>query len=332
MTKNILDTIGVLLERAQRPLFLNHDRADGDSLGSNLALFLHARDAGQSPAIYAPKEKNPKYSFLPGFDAIRTDEQELDMSQHDVIVCADVAGGELSGLNGELMTRRNKVIVIDHHRSTKPYGGVNYLDSDASSTAEMLYRVFRKRNWTMTPDIATCLVTGLLADTGVLRFPLTTPTTIRIAADLLEAGGAYHEVIRRAYESLPFPAMKLWARAMASVRIEEKTALAVAVLTRKDFDETSATRAMVEGLPNVLNQLDGVRGILLLEELPDGVKGSLRARTDDLNVAVIAALFGGGGHQRAAGFTTTLPIEEIRRRIGSMKFKMKNCSFLILNC
>lgn len=304
----MIKTVGERLERAKRPLFLNHFSADGDSLGSNLALYLRAKTAGQDPAIFAPEEKNPKYSFLPSFDAIRVSAGDIDLSRHDLIVCADVADAKLTGFEEALASRRDDIVVIDHHASAEEYGSDNYLDPSASSTAEMLFRLFRERKWEITKEIATCLLTGIVSDTGVLRFQSTSPATVRATADLMEAGGEYHTVIYLMYENLPFAAMQLWGRALRSTTFDPKTRFATAVITRKDLQETGAVS--VEGFANFFSQLSEARATALFIENDGGVKCSLRGRADDVDVSLIAKQFGGGGHKRAGGFFSneSLPV------------------------
>ena len=218
-----------------------------------------------------------------------------------------------------LAERASLTVNIDHHHDNTRFADVNLVVPDASSTGEVLADVFRVAGVSLTPEIAVALYTALVTDTGRFQYSNTTPKALRLAADLIEAGADASTVFVEVYESTPFAKLKLLARALERAKPLVGGRVVVSELLRTDFDEAGADEPYSEGVIDHLRAVEGAELVALVRELPNGAsaarKGSLRSRPDGVDVSEIAREFGGGGHRRAAGFSTDLPMAEITRRI-----------------
>ena len=191
----------------------------------------------------------------------------------------------------------------------------NLIVADASSTGEVLRDVFAELGVELTPEIAEPLYIALVTDTGRFQYTNTTPKSLRLAAELVEAGADVHQVFQQVYESVEFAKLKLLARALERARVLEGGRIVVSYLVRTDFAEVGAAEAYSEGIIDSLRAVEGSELSALIREPPrdEGPvhRVSLRASIDELDVSAIARTFGGGGHRQAAGFSSDASIDEI---------------------
>jgi len=218
-------------------------------------------------------------------------------------------------VEASLVERAATVVNVDHHHDNSRFGAVNLVVEEASSTAEVLADVFAALPLAPTPAIAEALYVGLVTDTGRFQYSNTSPKALRLAAALVEAGANASRVFVEVYESTPFPKLKLLARALERATPLVDGRVVVSELVRDDFDDAGAAEPYSEGIIDHLRAVDGAELVALVRELPNGAatarKGSLRSRPDGVDVSAIARTFGGGGHKRAAGFSTDLPMRDI---------------------
>ncbi|MCZ7587714.1 MAG: DHHA1 domain-containing protein [Gaiella sp.] len=235
-----------------------------------------------------------------------------------MLVAVDCAQGNRI-VEPTLVERAPFVVNVDHHHDNTRFGDVNLVVADASSTAEVLADVFASLGVEPTAAIAEALYTGVVTDTGRFQYSNTTPKALRLAAKLVEAGADVSRVFVEVYESTPFPKLKLLARALERATELADGRIVVSELLREDFDAAGADEPYSEGIIDHLRAVDGAELVALVRELPAGAaaarKGSLRSHPDGVDVSAIARTFGGGGHTRAAGFSTDLEMDEITRRI-----------------
>jgi phosphoesterase RecJ-like protein len=215
--------------------------------------------------------------------------------------------------------RAKLVLDIDHHHDNTRFGDVNLVVADASSTGEVLRDVIRELGVELTPELAEPLYIALVTDTGRFQYTNTTPKSLRLAAELVEAGADVHAVFQQVYESVEFAKLKLLARALERARVLEGGRIVVSHLVRTDFAEVGAVEPYSEGIIDYLRAVEGCELAALIREPPrdDGPtrRVSLRASVDELDVSAIARLSGGGGHRQAAGFSSDASIDEITELI-----------------
>jgi phosphoesterase RecJ-like protein len=293
---------------------VTHENLDGDALGSLLAMHAVLRALGKDSVVVIAAEEfplPPEYRFL-ALDGLRTQAPE-DIATRTAIFldCGNLERNPLAGLR-----EADPLLNIDHHHDNTRFGTVNHVVDEASCTAEIVWDLMRGLGVELTPTIAEALYVGLVTDTGRFSYENTSPRAHRMAAELIEAGVEVGALYRRIYEGTPFAKLELLARALTSARRFDEGRLTVAVLTEADFDATGAEDSYSEGIVDHLRAVGGTKVAALIRELrggarSGGVKVSLRASDDEVDVSAIARSFGGGGHRRAAGFSSELALAEL---------------------
>ena len=313
-TSTDLQAVAAALREHDRFLVVTHENPDGDALGSLLATTLALNGLGKDAVMYlAGQGPLPReYSFMQ-FDGLLR-ELPGDMEER-VLVAVDCAKADRMGPDQAPIDRAKYVIDIDHHHDNTRFGVVNLIVADASSTGEVLRDVFAELGVELTPEIAEALYIGVVTDTGRFQYSNTTPKTLRLAAELVEAGADVHRVFQSIYESVELAKLKLLARALDRAQVYEGGRLVVSYLLRSDFTELNVAEAYSEGIIDYLRAVEGAEMAALIREPPrrDGParRVSLRASNDELDVSAIARKSDGGGHRQAAGFSSDHSVEEI---------------------
>jgi len=312
-----LKAIADALQRHDRFLVVTHENPDGDALGSLLAITLALRQLGKDAVMYLPGATPlpREYAFMPLEDLVR--EAPAD-ARDRVLLAVDCAKDDRIG-DAAALERAPLVLDIDHHHDNTRFGDLNLIVADASSTGEVLRDLFAELGIPLTPELAEPLYIAVVTDTGRFQYANTTPKSLRLAAELVEAGANVHAVFQEVYESVEFAKLKLLARALGRAEVLEGGRIVVSHLLRSDFTEVGAAEPYSEGIIDYLRAVEGAELAVLIREQPPGgaheYKGSLRSSIDELDVSVIARSFGGGGHRQAAGFSSDAPLEEIVERI-----------------
>jgi phosphoesterase RecJ-like protein len=313
-----LQAIADAVREHDRFLVVTHENPDGDALGSLLATTLALRQLGKDAEMVLMGEAPlpSEYHFLALDGLLR--EPPDDMGER-VLVAVDCAKADRIGPDLTPVERAPLVLDIDHHHDNTRFGDVNLIVASASSTGEVLRDVLGELGVELTPEIAEPLYVALVTDTGRFQYSNTTPKSLRLAAELVDAGADVHAVFQEVYESVEFAKLKLLARALDRAKVLEGGRIVVSYLLRTDFAEVGAAEPYSEGIIDYLRAVEGAELAVLIREPPRDSgpthKGSLRASVDELDVSVIARIFGGGGHRQAAGFSSEKPVGEITELI-----------------
>jgi phosphoesterase RecJ-like protein len=288
-----------------------HVRPDGDALGSLLGLGLGCEQLGKSVVLLSPDGVPERYRFLPTWERVVTAAE----ATFDLAVGVDADGRERLGSAETAVLGTPCVIDIDHHTGPEPFGDIQWVEPTAAATGELVARLLDTLEVPFTREIACCLMTAILTDTGGFRFTNVTANALRLAARLTELGAPPAPIYQAVYEQKSLPAARITGRALAGMVATAGGALAYAALSGADFAAAQASDEDTEGIVNELRAVAGVRAALLFREEPDGqVRVSLRAR-DRTDMAAVAARFGGGGHRAAAGCTLPGPLEHAVRQV-----------------
>jgi phosphoesterase RecJ-like protein len=293
----------------ERFVIVSHERPDGDALGSLVAMQGVLRALGKDSVIVIPPEDFPlphEYRFF-ALDGLATD-APADLATRAAIF---LDCGNLERIQLPALRDVETIVNIDHHHDNTRFGTVNHVVEEASSTAELVWDLLPGLGVELTPQIAEALYVGLVTDTGRFSHENTTPRAHVMAAELIEAGVDVAATHRQIYEGVPFEKLKLLARALASVTRFDDGRLTVAMLTAADFEETGADASHAEGIIDQVRTVVGTKVAVLIRDVDDrdghgGRRVSLRATDDDVDVSAIARAFGGGGHRRAAAFSSDL--------------------------
>jgi phosphoesterase RecJ-like protein len=314
MTSTDLDAVVAALRERERFVVTTHENPDGDALGSLLAVQTALAQLGKDSVMFLESTAPlpGEYRFLPFDGLVR--ELPADAEER-TLVAVDCANESRIGADPAALHAAPFTVNIDHHHDNSRFGDVNLVVADASSTGEVLRDVFRELGVELTPELAEPLYVALVTDTGRFQYSNTTPKALRLAAELVEAGADVHKVFQDVYENVQFAKLKLLARALERAKVLEGGEIVVSHLLRDDFEAVGATEPYSEGIIDVLRSVEGSAVSALIREPPrDGAparKVSLRSSVDEVDVSAIARAAGGGGHRRAAGFSTALSDDEL---------------------
>jgi phosphoesterase RecJ-like protein len=311
------------INAGERFVLVSHERPDGDALGSLVAMQGVLRALDKDSVIVIPPDDFPlphEYRFF-ALDGLATD-APADLATRTAIFldCGNLERTQLPALRDV-----EPIVNIDHHHDNTRFGTVNHVVEEASSTAELVWDLLPGLGVELTPQIAEALYVGLVTDTGRFSYENTTPRAHVMAAALIEAGVDVAATYRQIYEGVPFEKLELLARALASVTRFDEGRLTVAMLTAADFEQTGADASHAEGIIDQVRTVAGTKVAVLIRDVDGGHDGhggrrvSLRATDDDIDVSAIARAFGGGGHRRAAAFSSDLEpaalIDALRARM-----------------
>jgi len=304
MLKEVLKHI----EQRSRFVLTSHARPDGDAIGSALACSQILRSMGKEAEVVLRDGVPRIYQPLPyANDVLQTERVNGDYEAVIVLECDSIQRTRLLGLENRFL------INIDHHVSGRPFAHVNWIDPKAVATAEMVYRLAREAGVKITADIATCLYTAVLTDTGSFMFEGTNEHTFALARELVLAGADPAHCARSIYFGHSTAKMRLLGAALSDLHREGP--LAWISVTQEQMQRYHAKEEDCEGLVNYALSIQDVEVALFFRELPDGrFRVSLRSK-GELNVAKVAEHFGGGGHQCASGCALDGPLPQAAARI-----------------
>ncbi|HEX2500427.1 MAG TPA: bifunctional oligoribonuclease/PAP phosphatase NrnA [Methylomirabilota bacterium] len=285
------------VQGSRRVLLFAHVYPDGDVLGSQLGLGLALRAAGRTVTFACAHPVPDPFNFLPG--AADVQQWKTSRNGFDLVVALDCPDpGRLGGLLEGARGPDARVLNIDHHGDNRRYGDINWVDTGAAATGEMVYDVVEAVGLPLTVDVAVNLYTAIVTDTGSFRYSNTTPKTFRVAARLVELGVDPARVATTVYETREPGGLRLLGQILQGVETAADGRVAWLVIDRGLADSPDLPEA--EEFVNYPRSVRTAKVAVLFRELPDAVKVSLRAK-GEVDVARIAAGLGGGGHPNAAG-------------------------------
>jgi phosphoesterase RecJ-like protein len=309
-----IEQVAAELRSRERFLLTAHEGPDGDALGSLLGMHHLLTQLGKDSVMFMAAKEFPlpiEYRFLPLEEVFH--EAPADMADRTIVF---LDCGNIDRMPVEFLTDGDNFrINVDHHHDNTLFGDVNLVETAASSTAEIVYRLAALLGLEITPEIASALYVGLVTDTGKFMYENTNAGTHRIAAELIDAGVAVDETYRRLYEHVPIEKLRLLSRALDNIGRYCGERLAVTYITAADYEASGAGAEMTEGIIDHLRSIEGTKVAALIRDQGDrgraARKVSLRSSGGELDVSAIARKHGGGGHKRAAGFSTDLELEQL---------------------
>jgi phosphoesterase RecJ-like protein len=307
------------VKQASSVVIGTHLNPDGDALGSALAMshFLDKLKIQNEVLCHHPAPKNLR--FLPGVERVR---QHPKYEKHDLAIVLDLDAMDRLGSTSPSFMQAPRMIVVDHHVPHQAPGDLRIVDVSAPATSLILTRLFLELGATITPKMATCLLTGIVTDTGSFRFRNTTPESLSLSALLIENGGDINQVSEEIFQRKSLSSTRLLGHMLDTMRLECENRIALGVLRLEDFQITTAQDEDTEGFVNEMLSIDSVQIAANLRQPTRGrVRCSIRSR-EEFDVALVAREFGGGGHRNAAGCTFDLGIEECETLLMS---RLKRC-------
>jgi len=306
-----LDNILEEINKAETIAILTHETPDGDAIGSSLAMMLALKQLNKNADVIIPEHPD-MFNFLPGANEIK---KEGMSEKYDLAIALDCS--DINRLNGfaSYFENAKETISIDHHSANKMFGDYNFVNPVAPACAQILITIFEYLNIQITAEIGTCLIAGIITDTGGFKYQNVTAETFEFASSLLSIGVNISDTYKKVMETKTMANFNLRKIAMNNMELLEDGKIAFTYITADDYKKTNAKIGDHEGLVELGREIAGVEVSVFLRETEDGVyKISLRSN-EYVNVSDIAMMFSGGGHVRAAGCITKLPLEEAKIKI-----------------
>lgn len=304
-----LDNIKEEILKAKNIVVVTHESPDGDAVGSSLAMYNALQQLGKDVDVIIP-EYPETFAFLENAEKI-IKESDKNYELAIAVDCADI-----KRLNGfaKYFENAKTTINIDHHGSNKMFGDYNFVNPDAPACCQILILVLEYLGVNITKEIGTCLLTGIITDTGGFKYAGTSKETFEFTSWLLGIGVNVSQIYRKVLETKTKASFALTRLAIDRLEFLENGKITFTYITKEDEKNVNAQNGDHEGLVNIGREIEGVEVSILLREADGFFKGSLRSN-EYVDVSDVCMLFNGGGHMRAAGCSIYAPLEEAKERL-----------------
>lgn len=305
-----LDNILEEINKANSIVILTHENPDGDAVGTALALYNALKQYGKNPDIIIP-EYSKVFEFLPGIDDIK---KESNVEKYDLAISVDCATIKmLNGFANYFESAKMK-IDIDHHGTNTMYGDINFVNPVAPACAQILITILEYFGMEITKDIGSCILTGIITDTGGFKYSGVTAETFEFVAWLLNKGVNVSKIYRQVLQVKTKANFELHRIASDRIEFLEDGKIAFTYITEEDEQKVGAQNGDHEGIVEVGRDVEGVEVSIFVRQTDKGCKVSLRSN-EYVNVSDICLMFGGGGHQKAAGALIQGNIEQAKEKL-----------------
>ena len=308
-----LSKIISILNRSEEIAILPHISADGDALGSSLAMALALKILGKKVKVILEEDIPQIYSFLPGrqLSEVYSDKEK----KYETVVALDTGDIDRLGKRLEIFENAKLTINIDHHNTNSEFAFHNYVSTDSAAVGEIIYKLVKMMGVNPDKDISTCLYIAIVTDTGGFRYSNTTSLTHQIISDLIINGINIAEISQLIFDSTSYEKVMLMGSAIHALELLENGKVAFITLTNEIIKLTGAKEEEYDGIVNIGRNIRGVKVAAMLRQLENGeIKVNLRS-SSDLDVSAIASSYAGGGHKKAAGYTTRGTLTDVRKQL-----------------
>ncbi len=307
-----LDNILEEIKKAEKIVILTHETPDGDAIGSTLAMSLAIKQLGKNPDVIIP-EYSRLFEFLPGSKDIK---KESDIQKYDLAISVDCTDLKRLKCGDRYFANAKSKIVIDHHGTNKMFGDFNFVNPVSPACCEILIGMFEYFGIEITKEIGSCIVTGIITDTGGFRYSGVTAETFEFTAELLRKGVNVSDIYKRVLDTKTRANFELNKLVSQRMEILENGKVTFTYINLEDEKNVNAEEGDHEGLVEIGRDIEGVEVSVFIREKqdPSGYKVSLRSN-DYVNVSDVCLMFGGGGHPKAAGCFIQGDLEQAKTKI-----------------
>ena len=315
-----LDEILNKINEAKNIIILTHEHPDGDAIGTSLALYIELKTLKKDVELVIPNYPRI-FECMPQIENVS---KEGKRKEYDLAIAVDTASiKQLDGWSSYFEGAKYR-IVIDHHSSNDMFGDLNYVDMSSPACSQVMYVLFRYYNWEITCDIGTCLMGGIITDTGGFQYSGVSKETFEIASNLLSQGVNISKLYKQLLATNTKTSVELKKIALNRMEFLEDGKITFTYITKEDEEKIKAEIGDHEGLVNEGRNIEGVEVSIFLHEVDDGFKVSLRSN-EYVNVSDVCLMFGGGGHAKAAGVKMQGTPEQIKEKlVGEIKRQLKS--------
>ena len=309
----IINEIISAIKLSQKIIISSHINPDGDCIGSSLALYIALKRMGKDVYIILDDSIPEQYKFLPCCQDILHPEF-LKNQDSDLFIVVDINETERLGTSKNLLFKSEKTLCIDHHPSDNFFCDYNYVDPKASAASELIYDVLKALTVYIDTDIANCLLTAIITDTGGFKYDNVTPYTFSVASRLLAKGAMLRKINEMVFDKTSLPRIKLLPLVLSTLATIEYGKIGYVFLNKQMLEKSGAMDNDSGGFVNYVKNIDGVEIALMFKIEKDGVRVSFRSK-DYVDVNNIAVKFGGGGHKKASGCFINKDYESVKYMI-----------------
>ncbi len=302
-----------VLRQENKFIIASHINPEGDALGSSIALCLALKSIGKEAHVFNTDGVPYLYQFLPSMQLIKTSLDGLPTQQY-CLVLVDCNEPDRAGIEDY---RFKLNIVVDHHLTRKSFGDIKWIEPESAATGLMIYHIIKALGIKIDRDMAENLYTAISIDTGTFRYDNTTSEVLRVAAELVDLGADPARVAIRLYESWTYKRFKLLLEMLNTLEVIKVKDIKVAIthITLDMFKQTDTTQADTENFSNFPRMIDEVDVSVMFRQIDEDTwKASMRGK-GAVNLALVAASLGGGGHRNAAGFKAEGNLEDLKARL-----------------
>lgn len=311
MLKNDVKEIFNLINTSDKICIAGHKAPDGDCIGSVMALYNFLKPLNKSITVMMD-------GIIPYNYKAFTDESVIlknyNNEEYDLLFVLDTSDRKRLGKFEDVLNNSKKTVVIDHHKTNEGFGDINIIDTEMSSTGELLYDVLKASDLDISIEAAVLIYVAVLTDTGKFSYTNTTSHTHRKAAELIDLGVNVSEIDNIVYNSKPSNIVKAFIDCVSGIELYYDNKLGITAITKSILDKNNAEMADVDGVVEYIREIKEVEVSCVLKENDEGTKVSLRSK-NDIDVSAVSVKYKGGGHAKAAGFDLNENVENARRII-----------------
>ena len=311
LIKNDVNEIFNLINNSYKICIAGHKTPDGDCIGSVMALYNFLQPLKKDVTVYIDGTIPFNYKAFIDENIIA---KEYDNEEFDLLFVLDSSDEKRLGKFENVLNNAKKTVVIDHHKTNEGFGDINIIETEMSSTGELLYDILKTSEMNISKEAAVLIYIAILTDTGKFSYSNTTGQTHKKAAELIDLGVDVAEIDNIVYNSKPSNIVRAFIDCISGIELYYGNQLGVASITKSILDKNNAEMANVDGVVEYIREIKEVEVSCVLKENEEGTKVSLRSK-NNIDVSNISVKFGGGGHSKAAGFEVNDNIENTKKII-----------------
>lgn len=315
-------TIVDFIDSNSKIILTAHETPDGDAIGSEIAAYFALKSIGKEVRVVNADPMGDKYKFLDTEDIIKLYSEDYVMPddlENWVLLILDTNDiNNIGSIKENILSRVKDFFIFDHHEGGGSVSTANHIESEASSTCEMLFELFKEMKIKMIYEIYVAVYLGIVYDTGSFIYPKTTAKTFSIAEECVRQGVNPNYIYSKLYESNSISSLKLQSKVLSTLEFFYNNHVAVQTMLKHDIYESGAMYEEADSLINIPLKSERIKVSVFFKENTEGIlRCSLRSK-GNIDVAFIAQIFNGGGHKTAAGFKSKYPLEEIKLKVLDM--------------
>ncbi len=304
-----IDQILQLIDQSQTFLIASHESPDGDAIGSTLALANALREMGKDVVAYNRDHAPHEYAFLPGIDTVVSTVDESQTFDAGFVLDA----GELQRAGRWIKGRCRALVNVDHHPYSEDFGDIYFVDTEASATSVLIYRLLQSAGHKVSSDVATCVYTAILSDTGSFHYSNANPEAFQVAAEMVALGVDPWSIASRLYESQDLKRLRLLALALPTLQASACGQYASIAVTLKMYESSETSEEYTDRFINYPRSVRGVEVAIFFRQLTENrFKIGFRSK-GNVDVGALARAMNGGGHHNAAGAEVEGSLESVRK-------------------